>query len=1012
MTIHSKRRGRRSLAANLAAMLIASVLAVVAGSPAQAANTAFEVKVDHDNDPKTDMVRAFAGDDRYHTAALLARNFAAAKGGLGAVPEIFLASGETLVDSISAAGLAGQTNAPVLLTRRDSLHGRVADFIEDFGVKYVHVLGGDAAVADSVLDEIKALTSKPNDPERIAGDDRYGTAAAAAGRIATNPSWCGTSAKSAVLINGTAEAMPYGVAIQTMAFRLHLPVLMTKADTLPDATAEFIRSADIDHVQIIGDAAVVSDAVQSAVGSLGVATVDRVPGGSAAEVSVELAKLARNGCGEALGSVSSDRFALVRGNPDGVVAAPVLASSLAGGDLVPPLIVDDTLPAAVRDYLAATPKTLGDGDKLNLGVVAVGGTKAVTQTVMDAALDAATPTDEITVAIAAHEDTNSDGAENADDPIRPQKYVATGNNPTPKFALYFSDDVSSDDTKFADKLQDMIEVNGVPAVVSSAVANADEACDKRRVDVTLGQPLSDGDTISVVKSSHTLGTDEDKRLVVPASATVVAAPADTENPAFTIVGIADGDANDSKNYQGIDDTTTDYSVDEFLVTFTDTGGFKAGTTTALEAKDFEFTSSADAQTVGSIAGVVNATVEAAPRNKSFVVTVRINRALTKDDKLRVKAGVIADEAGNKNVSPQATAVTTDLASPKVSSVTMSSLDHHEQNRWQVPTTLVDGAKAGSDNKGSVIWIDAKADGDAAGAAGNDWVMEFSKASTYDVKKPLSIDVRTDAKGKRVTVRFGNGPAADTLGETLGDLLKALNGNDAFAERCTAGFADCKTGDPKKKVALVDAVSTETAPSADRGRTQFAIRVGFDKYVRIIDNGGSDPDDHDELLKDVLAAVVGRTGATNDDNGIRADATGSGTIDGTTGVVTAGTASGGLSLDSSSPSRSEPVDGPTKSVIYYADTAVAKNLPKSGSTGVGDLVTTEAGISMRDACADLGLPAITAVARIADGYAADAPRETGGTGVDGPGGVCDRVDEGLNGASKVTITPDPDLKTHQ
>ena len=147
MTIHSKRRGRRPLAAILAAMLIASVLAVVAGSPAQAANTSSEVRIDHDNNADTPMVREFAGVDRYDTALRLARNFATSKGGLGAVPAVFVASGETLVNSISAAGLAGDLDAPIVLTKGDSLHRGVADFIEDYGISTVYVLGGPATAA-------------------------------------------------------------------------------------------------------------------------------------------------------------------------------------------------------------------------------------------------------------------------------------------------------------------------------------------------------------------------------------------------------------------------------------------------------------------------------------------------------------------------------------------------------------------------------------------------------------------------------------------------------------------------------------------------------------------------------------------------------------------------------------------------------------------------------------------------------------------------------------------------
>ncbi|MDE0136687.1 MAG: hypothetical protein OXM54_17835, partial [Acidimicrobiaceae bacterium] len=74
------------MAAIAAAMLVASVLAVVAGSPAQAANTSFEVLgVDTDNDGANDA-REFAGLERYETALRLAENFARAKGGRGTVP--------------------------------------------------------------------------------------------------------------------------------------------------------------------------------------------------------------------------------------------------------------------------------------------------------------------------------------------------------------------------------------------------------------------------------------------------------------------------------------------------------------------------------------------------------------------------------------------------------------------------------------------------------------------------------------------------------------------------------------------------------------------------------------------------------------------------------------------------------------------------------------------------------------------------------------------------------------
>jgi len=184
LTTYSKRRGRRSLAAILAAMLMASVLAVVAGSPAQAANTASEVLVDHDNNAKTAKVRQFAGATRYETALALAKDFAEKNGGIGGVPVAFVASGESLIDAVAVSALAGDLNAPVLLTPGAELHNGVKDYIEDHAVTTIYVLGGPAAVSDDVFTALENTEVGDNGPTvtRISGDDRYATAEAIASK--------------------------------------------------------------------------------------------------------------------------------------------------------------------------------------------------------------------------------------------------------------------------------------------------------------------------------------------------------------------------------------------------------------------------------------------------------------------------------------------------------------------------------------------------------------------------------------------------------------------------------------------------------------------------------------------------------------------------------------------------------------------------------------------------------------------------------------------------------------
>ena len=980
MTTYSKRRGRRSLAAILAAMLIASVLAVVAGSPAQAANTSYEVL-----DAK--QMREFAGQDRYDTALRLAKNFATAKGGLGAVPTVFVSSGETLVDSISVAGLAGSADAPILLTPTDSLHGGVADFLEDYGVGTVYVLGGPAAVSDAVVTAIEGLTSKPT-VNRIQGDDRYATAAAIASMIDTQSSWCGSTAAGAVLINGATDAMPFGVAVQTTAFRLQLPVLMTAADELSTAAADFIRDNDIEHVQIIGGVGTVSADVASALTSLGVDTVARVEGDSASAVSVELAKLAGAGgaCADALTPVSNKMVALVRGNPDGVVGAPVLASSLAKGDLVTPLVVGDSLPAVVSDYLAATPKTDGT-DKLNLGIVAIGGTAAVSEATMSAALAAAASTGALTVAIGASTNTNGDSATNADDPVRPQTYDSTLVAPLgrPAFTLYFSDDVMPD----LEKLRDVIEINGVPAAINNAVASSvGGTCDNRSIDVTLDQALNAGDTISVVGSAaHKFGTDDDQRSVEPASTMVQAQAPDRTRPSVTIIGIA--------------------GEGEFHLRFSDAGGFPAMTIAEIEASleasgvlTLTAATGTPALSLDTGGNGVTAAAAVAKGDTSFGVTVDVARVagatgtpaantLADGDRLTLRANEITDAAGNKNSTAPGRAIAAPK-SPRIVSVLMSDLLHSGQNTW-----IVDSADADDfgyiDDAATALRIAAKAGGDAAGAAGNAWNIVFDTASNHADDKPLDIDVRVDTRGKRVTVRFVNGKT------TAGDLLAALKANSDFDARFDVGFVDTANSDaavcsPTLTSDVVvksggSAFRNEVLVSRNAGRTQFAIEVNFSDYIATAV--------HNELLVDVLAATARRAKLTN---------TAGDTAAGSIRAINAGaegTAAGG-GLDLVDPADFATFSAPSRTVRYEATTAVVANLPMAR-----DLVETAAG--HQGAITARGTnPAITPVAAVATGYATDT--DTGATGATTPAdNANDKVDEDKNGASQVRIAVSSSVK---
>ena len=647
----------------------------------------------------------------------------------------------------------------------------------------------------------------------------------------------------------------------------------------------------------------------------------------------------------------------VAGN--GVVAAPVLASSLAGGFLVSPLLIGDSLPEVVRDYLAATPKAVG-ANRLNLGVVAVGGIAAVSEATMDAALGAASSTDALTVRIGAASDTNRDGATNADDPVRPDTataITADASPPTgPMFSLYFSDAVTTTDN--VDRIRDVVEINGIPAIVLNAAGNAGNVCDRTRVDVTLGQTLSAGDVISIDGSSIKLGTSTDQRSFGSATATVTAPAPDRVRPTISIVGIA-GAATARPTFE---------------IAFSDNVGL-AGT--AQLATD-------EVRIAGGPGGTSPApTVEVAHTAGESSAVATVSRPLVLGDRLIINPGAVEDGAGNQSAGTSGSAIRAQ-ASPRINQVLMSELKHTAHATWTVPT----GSVAGVGGDGAGITIRAKGDGDAAGAAGNDWSMAFDRASTYSTDKPLDIGVSVDPKGKRVTVRFNNGPAT----ATLGDLIAALNGDDKFAALFSAGFTSCSEAATNNAASAALGLVTArnvAAGFSDSGRTQFAIEVRFNAFVDVVRNP--------QLLEDLLAATRVRTRPS------AAEEVGAGN----TRVQTAATggdntpAGGGLTIfaDLNAESPALPAIGtgtaPTRSVRYEFETSQVRYLPMAR-----DLVQTTAGHAGGAAIA--GPPAYTAITAdvgVATGYAADAPAP--GT-ADVTETVQDRVDENLNGSSQNRI----------
>ena len=196
------------------------------------------------------QVSVLSGADRYETAAAVARTVGTPSNGTAVV-----ATGEAFPDALAFGPIAGAGGMPILLTRKDELPASTQQALTDLAISKTLVAGGSAAVTDSVVAKLPS-------PTRVAGADRYATAAAAA---SLGLSSFGLSAESFGLATG--EAFPDALGLGALGALAHNPLVLTTTSNLPAATESLLssnRSRVLGGVAAGGTAAI-SDGVISRV---------------------------------------------------------------------------------------------------------------------------------------------------------------------------------------------------------------------------------------------------------------------------------------------------------------------------------------------------------------------------------------------------------------------------------------------------------------------------------------------------------------------------------------------------------------------------------------------------------------------------------------------------------------------------------------------------------------------------------------------------------------------------
>jgi putative cell wall-binding protein len=197
-------------------------------------------------DPYTaGAVRRRAGRDRYETAAAIsAATFPSG------VSVAYVATGGNYPDALAAIPLAARTDSPLLLAFPSSVPAATATELRRLAPGRIVVLGGRAVLSDAVVSQLRELTT--GSVSRIAGTDRYGTAAAIASSFAFGR-------PSTYLATGT--AYPDALAGGPAAAMLGVPLLLVSPDRLPAPTAAQLDRIKPDRLVVLGGLSAIRDEV-------------------------------------------------------------------------------------------------------------------------------------------------------------------------------------------------------------------------------------------------------------------------------------------------------------------------------------------------------------------------------------------------------------------------------------------------------------------------------------------------------------------------------------------------------------------------------------------------------------------------------------------------------------------------------------------------------------------------------------------------------------------------------
>lgn len=260
------------------------------------------------------------GQDRFDVAVNVSRN------GWSSASTVILANWNAYGDTLAAAPLAYKYNAPILLTKPETLNSRTKLEIQRLRAKSVIIVGGPISVSENIVKELKNMGISVR---RISGKNRV--------EVANNIAKDMGRRSKVVIADGF--NFPDALSIAPYAARNGYPILLTNNKHLLDSsTQSLINSWSVSQTIISGGPLSVSNTVYNSVPN-----PRRFGGNSRYEVSANIAK--------AYYSSASTAF-VTKGS---IFADALTGSVLAAKKNAPMLLIEPaSLPTPIKNVIINT----------------------------------------------------------------------------------------------------------------------------------------------------------------------------------------------------------------------------------------------------------------------------------------------------------------------------------------------------------------------------------------------------------------------------------------------------------------------------------------------------------------------------------------------------------------------------------------------------------------------------------------------------------------------------------